>query len=139
MPILHKPCLILDHDDTVVSSTADIHYPAYLQAMKELRPGVTMSLKEYFLINCDPGIFGYYQDVVKLNKAEMDREFHIWRDYVRTRIPGVFPGMKQVIQTQKELGGMICVVTHSEPDHVTRDWEANGLPLPDLVFGGNRP
>ena len=33
-------CLVLDHDDTVVDSTASIHYPAFLEALKILRPGV---------------------------------------------------------------------------------------------------
>ena len=41
-------CLILDHDDTVVNSTATIHYPAFLEALKLLRPGVTISLDDYF-------------------------------------------------------------------------------------------
>ena len=28
-------CLVLDHDDTVVDSTASIHYPAFLEAAEE--------------------------------------------------------------------------------------------------------
>lgn len=113
MPILRKKLLILDHDDTVVNSTADIHYPAYLQAMKCLRPGVSMSLDEYFIMNCDPGIFSYYQHVVKLTPEEMKQEFGIWRDIVRERIPHAFPDIRAVIDTQRALGGRICVVTHS--------------------------
>ena len=139
MPALRKPCLILDHDDTVVSSTADIHYPAYLEAMRVLRPGVSMSLREYFIMNCDPGIFSYYQNVVKLSREELKTEFGIWRGIVAERVPRAFPGMKRIIETQRALGGRLVVVTHSEPDHVTRDWEKNGLPLPDLIFGGSVP
>ena len=30
---LRKRCLILDHDDTVVDSTAHVHYPAFLAGM----------------------------------------------------------------------------------------------------------
>jgi phosphoglycolate phosphatase len=37
MPLKYK-CLILDHDDTSVKSTPDIHYPSFVQALKELRP-----------------------------------------------------------------------------------------------------
>lgn len=44
-------CMILDHDDTVVNSTATIHYPAFLEALKLLRPGVTISLEDYFREN----------------------------------------------------------------------------------------
>ena len=28
------PCLVLDHDDTVVASAPTIHYPVFLQALK---------------------------------------------------------------------------------------------------------
>ena len=31
-------CLILDHDDTAVDSTREIHYPAHLEVMQTLRP-----------------------------------------------------------------------------------------------------
>ena len=49
-------CLVLDHDDTVVDSTASIHYPAFLEALKVLRPGCeTISLEDYFRENFDPG------------------------------------------------------------------------------------
>ena len=31
-------CLALDHDDTVVMSSPDIHYPSFVEAMRLLRP-----------------------------------------------------------------------------------------------------
>ena len=31
-------CLVLDHDDTVVNSTATINYPAFVQTLQKLRP-----------------------------------------------------------------------------------------------------
>lgn len=140
MPILRKPCLILDHDDTVVNSTAHIHYPAYRLAVSRLRPQVPlMDLNAYFEMNCDPGIFRYYTDVLGLDDTEMNEEFRLWKEYVKLHEPQVFPGMERVIRTQKQLGGVIAVVTHSEPEHVRRDWAVNGLPMPDLVFGGSVP
>lgn len=70
MPTLRRRCLILDHDDTVVNSTAFIHHPAYKLAVTQLRPQVPlMDLNDYFAMNCDPGIFSYYQDVLGLDKA----------------------------------------------------------------------
>lgn len=134
-----KKCLILDHDDTVVDSTAHVHYPAYLAAMSELRPGVSMSLEEYFTMNCEPGIFRYYTDVVKLNREELQREDSIWKSYVRQRVPQVYPGMRRIILRQKEAGGLVCVVSHSDRSHVLRDYTASGLPDPDVVFGGDVP
>ena len=46
---LKYKCLVLDHDDTVVDSTAKIHFPAFLVALRVMRPGVTMELEEYFI------------------------------------------------------------------------------------------
>ena len=31
-------CLALDHDDTVVMSSPEIHYPSFVEAMRLLRP-----------------------------------------------------------------------------------------------------
>ena len=42
---LQYKCLVLDHDDTVMNSTALVHHPSFLVALKELRPGLTMDLR----------------------------------------------------------------------------------------------
>ena len=36
--MLKYPCLVLDHDDTTVNSTATVHYPAFVEFMKIYRP-----------------------------------------------------------------------------------------------------
>ena len=33
----------------------------------------------------------------------------------------------------------MCVVSHSFDDNIRRDYEANGLPAPDAVFGWEQP
>lgn len=43
-------CLVLDHDDTVVNSTASVNYPAFVQTLKTLRPDVHMTLDDFFLL-----------------------------------------------------------------------------------------
>ena len=59
-------CLVLDHDDTVVDSTASIHYPAFLEALKILRPGVQqITLEEYFKENFDPGFIEMCQRMLE--------------------------------------------------------------------------
>ena len=52
-------CLVFDHDDTVVDSTASTHYPAFLEALQILRPGTTISLDDYFRENFAPGSMQY--------------------------------------------------------------------------------
>jgi len=132
-------CLVLDHDDTAVDSTATIHYPAFCLAMEQLRPGVRLSLDEYFDMNCVPGFFEYLRDELGLTEDEIRWEKEHWLSYVATRIPHFYDGMAQVIRTQKEAGGYVCVVSHSNAENIERDYRAASLPLPDLIYDGNRP
>lgn len=132
-------CLILDHDDTVMDSTRMIHYPAFLAALEAMRPTHYVSLEDYFELNFDPGFLEYCETVLKLNDAEIGREYEIWQSFVSERIPACFPGMKTLIERQKAAGGLVCVVSHSVRENILRDYRANGLPEPDMVFGWELP
>lgn len=132
-------CLILDHDDTTVDSTATIHYPSFLNSMAVLRPEVSMSLEEYFQMNCDPGILSYYKNVVKLTEEELQWEHNQWITYAAAHTPKPFPGMKELMLEHKRNGGYICVVSHNLKENILRDYERNGLPAPDLIFGSDYP
>ena len=89
-------CLILDHDDTVVNSTATIHHPAFLEALKVLRPGVTISLEDYFRENFHPGFTEYCTGKLGMTNEELDIEVGLWRDYVEKHVPNVYGGMKEI-------------------------------------------
>lgn len=132
-------CLILDHDDTVVDSTAEIHYPAFLEALKVLRPEVTISLEEYFRENFQPGFLPYCIQKLHMTEEELNVELEIWKDYVAKHIPKAYKGMKEIIEEHKAQGGIICVVSHSFDFNIKRDYEANGLPMPDMIFGWECP
>ena len=132
-------CLVLDHDDTVVSSTAEIHYPAFLEALRIMRPGETISVDDYFRYNFDPGFIEFCKGRYHMTDEEFKREELIWKEYVSTRIPSVYPGMKEVIERQKSEGGLVVVSSHSFDFNIRRDYEANGLPEPDEVFGWELP
>lgn len=132
-------CLVLDHDDTVTDSTAHVHHPAFLAAMREMRPDVSMSLDEYFSMNFSPGIQSYFSDTLRLSDAELRREYDIWQSFVRARVPHVYPGMARIIRRQTEQGGSVCVVSHSVGKNILRDYRENGLPAPALVYGWELP
>ena len=132
-------CLILDHDDTVMDSTAHVHHPAFLVALDELRPGVTISLADYFRVNFHPGFVAYCRDVLGFTPAELEREVEMWKEYVRDHVPEVYPGMARIIRRQKEAGGLVCVISHSFDYNIRRDYAANGLPEPDAVYGWELP
>ena len=45
--MLKYPCLVLDHDDTVVQSEETINYPYFCYILDQFRPGATITLEEY--------------------------------------------------------------------------------------------
>ncbi|MBS5938658.1 HAD family hydrolase [Clostridium sp.] len=128
-------CLVLDHDDTVVNSTSTIHYPAFSLALEKLRPEVKISLEEHFLYNFEPGFSVYCNEVLRFTKEEMDFQTKNWLEYVDSHIPKTFTGINELIWEFKNRGGYICIVSHSMKDNIIRDYKANGLPTPDMVFG----
>ncbi len=136
---LRYKCLVLDHDDTVMDSTAHVHWPAFLKAMQIMRPGVTMTLEEYFRMNFHPGFLPYCRETLRFTPADEQQELEIWQEYVSTHVPAVYPGMARIIRRQKALGGYVCVVSHSLKHNILRDYRANGLPDPDVIYGWELP
>ena len=132
-------CMILDHDDTVVNSTATIHYPAFLEALKLLRPGVTISLEDYFRENFDPGFIPYCVGKLGMTDDELEVEVECWRNYVSGHTAKAYGGIREIIARQKAEGGIVCVVSHSYDYNIRRDYEANDLPMPDQIFGWECP
>jgi len=129
-------CLILDHDDTSVESSPNIHYPAFIDAMKVLRPDrAKMSLEEYFIKNFDPGFSKFLHNELELSKDEILQEYRIWRSFTERMIPSFFPGFLELLKRFKKNGGIITVVSHSEKDIIERDYKEHTNIVPDLIFG----
>ena len=136
---LKYKCLVLDHDDTVMDSTRLIHHPAFLVFLGENRPGMSVSLEEYFRLNFHPGFLEYCEQVLHCTPAELDREMEIWQGYVATHVPQAFPGMKEILAEQLRRGGHFAVVSHSLRRNILRDFQKNDLPEPSMVFGWDLP
>lgn len=137
MPLRYR-CLILDHDDTAVNSTATVHYPAHLQAMRVLRPGVQpVDLEGWFLKNFHPGIMPYLKEELGLNESELTTEFAIWRDFNLRGLPLFYPGFLETLAEYRAAGGKIAVISHSEQDIILGHYRRSGPAAlePDLVFG----
>jgi len=129
-------CLIMDHDDTVVKSTPDIHYPSFVEALKVLRPNMKPLCLEEFVSYCfNPGFSELCKDILKLNKEELEYQYKVWKSYTNTKIPDFYPGFPEFIIEYKELGGIIAVVSHSESEQIARDYMLNCRLNPDLIFG----
>lgn len=137
---MHYKCLVLDHDDTTVNSTATIHYPSFCAFLAQVRPQHRhYSLNEYFEKNFDPGIIPFFTGEIGLSSKELDDEFHFWQEYVKPRVPQAFDGMRQILERHRARGGLIAVVSHSVKDAILRDYAANDLPTPDAVYGWELP
>ena len=132
-------CLVFDHDDTVVNSTATIHYPCFAEFLELCYPGRTCTLEDYFIKNFDPGFVPMCRTEYGMSDEELEREAAYWRAYVQNHIPRAYPGIREIMERQKAAGGLVCVVSHSYEDNIRRDYRANSLPEPDLVFGWEQP
>ncbi len=132
-------CLILDHDDTAVDSTATIHYPAHLEVMNQIRPErVPIGLNGWFLKNFHPGIMQYLTEEIGFNDRELELEYRIWRDFTSSRVPEFFEGFLEALLKYRQAGGRIAVVSHSEKDIIVKHYRALPLGercLPNLVYG----
>ena len=128
-------CLVLDHDDTVVDSTASVHYPAFMETLRRLRPGKweSLTLEEYFLYNFEPGFAEFCRDILGFTAEEDAEQGRAWEHYVAGHVPKAYPGMKEFLWRCREAGIRLCVVSHSLKENILRDWRENGLPEPEFV------
>lgn len=130
-------CLLLDHDDTSVSSTAEIHYPAHVETIREMRPGLEpISLDDWFRKNFNPGVMEYFTGELEFTDEEIKREYEIWRRFNENANPHFFEGIPEMILEFQKQGGIIAVVSHSEADNISRHYAINGKGVkPDIIFG----
>lgn len=131
-------CLVFDHDDTIVNSTATIHYPCFQEYLDIHYPGEKISLSDYFKENFTQGFLAMCKHYHMSNDQIADEEV-FWANYVKQHIPNAYQGIKEIMDKQKEKGGYITVVSHSLKENILRDFQYNHLPKPDLVYGWELP
>ncbi len=134
---LRFPCLVLDHDDTALDSTASIHHPAHVAAMASLRPGEpAVDLEGFFLKNFHPGFQDFLRGELAFTDAEMAVEYRIWREHAERGRPHFYPGFLDALRAHRSQGGRFVVVSHSEADIIRGHYlEAGGDLMPDAIFG----
>lgn len=137
--MLRFPCLVLDHDDTVVQSETTINYPFFCYILDQFRPGETITLEEYTNGCFNPGFADMCRQRYNFTDQELKDEYTRWMDYVMAHTPDAFPGMKELILRYKDAGGIICVVSHSSMINITRDYQTHFGIQPDDIFGWDLP
>lgn len=137
--MLRFPCLVLDHDDTVVQSETTINYPFFCYILDQFRPGETITLEEYTNGCFHPGFADMCRQRYNFTEQELKDEYKGWMEYVMTHTPEPFPGIKNLILRYKEAGGIICVVSHSSKQNITRDYQTHFGIQPDDIYGWDLP
>ncbi len=137
--MLKYPCLILDHDDTVVQSETSVNYPCFLEFLKVYRPGATLTLEEYMGWCSELTFVEMCRTRFHLTDEEMALEYRFWKDYIRSHIPAPFPGIREILHRHRSAGGMICVVSMSSEEIIRRDYRAHFGLEPDVIFDCELP
>lgn len=131
---LRVKCLVLDHDDTVVKSTPEINFPAFLQSLRELRNGRTMSYEQFVEYNFNPGFEKLCTQILHYTPEEVKYQEKVWQEAAAVTIPKVYEGLPELLNEYVKNGGKICVSSHSMKKTIARDYKAAGLPEPELIF-----
>lgn len=137
--MLKYPCLVLDHDDTVVQTLRTLSYPFWCLELEQFRPGQFMSLSDYVMECYQWGFADMCRKRFQFTDAELKQEHDQWMEYIMQHIPDPFPGIDKVIRRQKAEGGMLFVVSHSHTDNISRDYAAHFGVQPDGIYGWERP
>lgn len=129
-------CLVLDHDDTVVRSSETVNHPAMLEALKTMRPGTTISYRD-FMVKCYEWLDfpNMCKHEFQFTEEEQAAEYEMWKAYVRTHIPPAYEGMKGLLERFRAEGGIICVSSHSSEENIARDYQLHFGFLPDQIYG----
>ena len=84
-------CLVFDHDDTVVNSTATIHHPCFVDYLRRFYPGRTCSLEDYFRKNFEPGFVPMCREEYGMDDEALERAVELEKlcAVLQFSLPGV--------------------------------------------------
>lgn len=137
--MLRFPCLVLDHDDTVVQTERTIGYPYFRDFVERIRPGKTLSFAEY-VRDCNNMVFAdMCRERWQFTEDELKEEYHGWKAYSRIHVPEVCFGMEHLIRRYKEEGGIVCVSSLSTREIIERDYLHHIGFLPDAIYDYDLP
>lgn len=137
--MLKYPCLVLDHDDTVVKSEITVNYPCFLESLDKFRPGETMGYQEFVSWCLRYEFTEFLRIKYQFTEEELFEEYTMWQTYSKTRIPPAYEGIREIILEQKRRGGFVCVASLSSRENILRDYREHIGIEPDMIFSCNDP
>ncbi|CAL1169532.1 unnamed protein product [Cladocopium goreaui] len=136
-PRLRFRVLLLDHDDTTVRGTEEVHYPAHVESVRVLRPELEpVSLEGWFQKNHEPGVSCYLKSL--FTPELMEEEQRIWTKAMEDKVPTFYEGIAELLSEFRARGGCVAVVSHSPAEVIQRHYSAHPWAeqiQPDLVLG----
>lgn len=137
--MLKYPCLVLDHDDTVVQTEKAMAYPFFKAFIERIRPGRTVTYQEY-VRSCSTMVFAdMCRTLWQFTEDELKEEYVTWKAFTRENIPPLCPGIERIVQRQKEEGGLVCVASLSTEEVILRDYSRHFGFIPDAVYDYDLP
>lgn len=137
--MLKFPCLVLDHDDTVVRSEEMINFPYFQYILNVFRPGTSVTKEQYTWGCYHLGFADMCRQWYGFSEQELVDEYLGWKEYIMSHVPEPFAGVGEIIARQRAEGGRICVVSHSSRDNILRDYRQHFGMEPDDIFGWDLP
>ena len=137
--MLRYPCLVLDHDDTVVQSEATVNYPFFVEYLKIYRPGITITAHEYISGCYAPGYIEMCRQRFGFSDEELAHEYNAWKTHIKTTVPAPYPGIGSLLRRYKDAGGIIVVSSQSAQENILRDYRTHFGLEPDEIFGWDLP
>ena len=137
--MLKYPCLVLDHDDTVVKSEATVNFPCFCDFLRLHRPGTEITLQQYMDGCSRLGFAEMCRQWYGFTVQDMEKEYQFWLSYGKDHIPAPYPGMSRILSRQRQLGGLVCVVSHSAEATIRRDYLHHFSMVPDRIYGWDCP
>ncbi len=137
--MLRFPCLVLDHDDTVVQSEKTIGHPFFQMYLQRTRPGTSISLADYVRGCCQYGFADMCRIFWNFSEEELKSEYEEWMDYVRCHVADPYPGIREILQKHIANDGRIFVVSHSSDETILRDYQIHFGIRPDGIYSWDLP
>ena len=106
MEPLKYPCLILDHDNTVVRTSPDIQYPAFLHSLKCAGLDFSLSEREFLLIEYE-GLQSFIREHFHLTPKMFQKIDDGWFDYMSRHTAKIYDGMAEILQRHRAAGFII--------------------------------
>lgn len=137
--MLKYPCLVLDHDDTVVQTEKALAYPCFKEFIERIRPGRTLTYQEY-VRDCSTMVFAdMCRERWQFTEEELQEEYVTWKEFIRQHIPPLCPGIEKIIRRQKQEGGLVCVASLSTEEVILRDYSHHFGFIPDAIYDYDLP